>query len=76
PRHPYTKSLISAIPVPDPHLRVKREIITGDVPSPINPPPGCRFHPRCPRVMERCKLEAPLLRTIADHQVCCHLDDL
>ena len=76
PRHPYTKSLISAIPIPDPHRRVKREIISGDVPSPINPPSGCRFHPRCPRVMERCKLEAPLLRTVADHQVCCHLDDL
>ena len=76
PRHPYTKSLISSIPVPDPHLRVKRAIITGDVPSPINPPSGCRFHPRCPRVLERCKLETPLLRTVADHQVCCHLNDL
>jgi len=76
PRHPYTKSLISAIPIPDPHLRVKRELIIGDVPSPINPPSGCRFHPRCPRVMEICKLTAPLLRTVAGHQVCCHLDDL
>ena len=76
PRHPYTKSLISAIPIPDPHLRVKREIIIGDVPSPINPPAGCRFHPRCPRVMEICKLTAPLLRTVAGHKVCCHLDDL
>ena len=74
PKHPYTRSLISAIPVPDPHRQAKREIIKGDVPSPINPPSGCRFHPRCPRVMDRCKAEAPALRPVADHMVSCHLD--
>lgn len=74
PRHPYTRSLISAIPIPDPHQKVQREVIVGDVPSPINPPSGCRFHPRCPQVMDRCKIEAPGLRPVADHQVSCHLD--
>ena len=74
PRHPYTRSLISAIPIPDPHQKVQREVIVGDVPSPINPPSGCRFHPRCPQVMDKCKFEAPSLRPVADHQVSCHLD--
>jgi oligopeptide/dipeptide ABC transporter ATP-binding protein len=74
PRHPYTRSLISAIPVPDPHKLTDREVITGDVPSPINPPSGCRFHPRCPRVMDKCKVEPPQLRPVADHVVSCHLD--
>lgn len=75
PLHPYTKSLISAIPVPDPHKKVVREIIRGDVPSPINPPSGCRFHPRCPRVMDRCKTDQPELRNVAGHLVSCHLED-
>lgn len=75
PHHPYTKSLISAIPVPDPHKQVTREVIRGDVPSPIDPPSGCHFHPRCPRVMEKCKVEAPKLRTISSHLVSCHLED-
>jgi len=74
PRHPYTRSLISAIPVPNPHKHVQREVLVGDVPSPINPPSGCRFHPRCPQVMDKCKFEAPSLRPVADHQVSCHLD--
>ena len=75
PKHPYTRSLISAIPVPDPHRQVTREVIRGDVPSPINPPSGCSFHPRCPHVMERCKVETPLLRQKGDHLVACHLED-
>ena len=73
-KHPYTQSLISAIPVPDPHKKVVREIIKGDVPSPIDPPSGCRFHPRCSRVMEKCKVDPPTLRPVADHVVSCHLD--
>ncbi len=75
PLHPYTRSLISAIPVPDPHRKVKRQVISGDVPSPIDPPSGCPFHPRCPQVMDRCKHEPPQLRSVADkHLVSCHLD--
>ena len=75
PLHPYTRSLISAIPVPDPHRKVKRQVISGDVPSPIDPPSGCPFHPRCPQVMDRCKHDPPQLRSIDDkHLVSCHLD--
>lgn len=75
PLHPYTNLLIASIPVPDPHRVFKRTIISGDVPSPIDPPSGCAFHPRCPFVMERCKHEVPQLRTITPgHQVSCHLD--
>ena len=75
PKHPYTNSLISAIPIPDPHREVHRQIIAGDVPSPINPPSGCSFHPRCPHVMDRCKHEVPVLRKVeAEHDVSCHLD--
>jgi oligopeptide/dipeptide ABC transporter ATP-binding protein len=71
-RHPYTQSLISAIPVPDPHHKSHRQILVGDVPSPINPPPGCGFHTRCPKVMDVCRSTAPALST--DHQpVSCHL---
>ena len=73
PLHPYTKSLISAIPVPDPHHKTQRQILTGDVPSPIDPPSGCSFHPRCPVVMDRCKHEAPELRSYTNnHLVACH----
>ena len=75
PLHPYTKSLISAIPVPDPHRVFERPVLSGDVPSPIDPPSGCTFHPRCPSVMDRCKHEPPELRLIAStRQVSCHLD--
>ncbi len=71
-RHPYTQSLISAIPVPDPHHKSQRQILVGDVPSPINPPSGCGFHTRCPKVMDVCRSTAPALST--DHQpVSCHL---
>lgn len=73
-RHPYTQSLISAIPVPDPHHKSERQILVGDVPSPINPPSGCTFHTRCPKVMDKCKEAAPTLS--ADSQpVSCHLYD-
>jgi len=77
-QHPYTQSLISAIPVPDPHRKVQRQVISGDVPSPIAPPPGCTFHPRCPSVMARCSQEIPQLGSpMADkaHLVSCHLMD-
>jgi oligopeptide/dipeptide ABC transporter ATP-binding protein len=73
PKHPYTTSLISAVPIPDPHRKVKRQIITGDVPSPIDPPSGCSFHPRCPQVTDRCKHEAPQLRSMQkNHLTACH----
>ncbi|MFR9719158.1 ABC transporter ATP-binding protein [Aeromonas diversa] len=71
PRHPYTQALISAIPVPDPRRRSQRILLTGDVPSPIAPPPGCHFHQRCPYASERCRSEAPAL-TGEGHQVACH----
>jgi oligopeptide/dipeptide ABC transporter ATP-binding protein len=75
-RHPYTQSLISAIPVPDPHRELNRQIISGDVPSPINPPSGCTFHPRCPMVIDRCKHEIPQLETVAGaHIASCHRKD-
>ena len=78
PRHPYTQALLSAIPLPDPELRRARVILGGDVPSPVNPPSGCRFHPRCPLRMEmgnpaRCETEVPaLVDAGGDHLVTCH----
>jgi peptide/nickel transport system ATP-binding protein len=75
PLHPYTIALLSAIPIPDPVVERTRSVIhiTGDLPSPANPPPGCRFHTRCPFVQpHRCADEQPLLRTVAGHQVACH----
>ncbi|MCK5570250.1 MAG: peptide ABC transporter substrate-binding protein, partial [Spirochaetes bacterium] len=69
-----TGALLSAIPVPDPALRKKGKILMGDVPSPINPPSGCRFHPRCPQRMEICDKEIPVLKeTSSGHSVSCHL---
>ncbi len=74
PLHPYTRSLMSAIPVPDPHRKIKRQIISGDVPSPIDPPSGCTFHPRCPEMIDECKNMVPSLETITQgHKASCHL---
>lgn len=74
PRHPYTEALLSAVPVPDPTLKRKKQILEGDVPSPINPPSGCHFHTRCQYAEERCQIERPILREITpDHFVSCHL---
>ena len=74
PQHPYTEALLEAVPVPDPALRRQRRVLGGDVPSPINPPSGCRFHTRCPYVEERCKREEPPLQEVSPGQwVACHL---
>ena len=76
PQHPYTEALLSAVPVPDPRIARKRVILLGDVPSPINPPPGCAFHTRCPYAEERCRRETPRLREASPgHQVACHRHD-
>jgi peptide/nickel transport system ATP-binding protein len=73
--HPYTRALLSAVPVPDPMAKRQRIILTGDVPSPINPPSGCRFHTRCPYVFDRCRVEEPVLRPVGEgHVSACHLD--
>jgi peptide/nickel transport system ATP-binding protein len=77
PRHPYTKALLSAVPLPEPGAQRNPIILGGDVPSPINPPSGCRFHTRCPYVFDRCRTEEPQLRsTEGDQWVACHLDAL
>jgi oligopeptide/dipeptide ABC transporter ATP-binding protein len=74
PTHPYTELLLSAVPVPDPSVRRSKRILQGDVPSPLNPPPGCHFHTRCPYAVERCRVETPMLREIRPgHRVACHL---
>jgi peptide/nickel transport system ATP-binding protein/oligopeptide transport system ATP-binding protein len=73
PLHPYTKALLSSIPVPNPTLQRERVMLSGDVPSPIDPPTGCRFHTRCPFAVEKCKQEEPALREIGNnHFVSCH----
>lgn len=69
PKHPYTKALMSAIPVPDPRRKEERIILTGDVPSPINPPTGCHFHPRCPMAIEECKTKVPVLENKAPNHI-------
>ena len=75
--HPYTRALLSAVPVPDPTAKHQRIILRGEVPSPINPPSGCRFHTRCPYVFNRCRVEEPVLRTVGDgHLSACHLDEV
>ncbi len=76
PQHPYTQALMSAIPVPQPGLKRQRIILSGDVPSPVNPPKGCHFHPRCPEAMPVCgKLEPPLIQVGAGHFAACHRRD-
>mgnify|MGYP000220380435 CR=1 FL=1 len=77
PAHPYTRALLSAVPLPDPAASRKRIILTGDVPSPITPPSGCHFHTRCPYVFDRCRSEEPVLRDVGEGQkAACHLDSL
>jgi oligopeptide/dipeptide ABC transporter ATP-binding protein len=74
PLHPYTEALLAAVPIPNPRLKRKKHVLQGDVPSPINPPPGCTFHTRCPYAEARCRIEVPLLREISrGHSVACHL---
>jgi len=76
PLHPYTRALLSAVPIPDPRLEAKRErtVLRGEVPSPLNPPSGCVFHPRCPIAVDRCSAEVPPLREIRPgHWAACHL---
>ena len=74
PLHPYTRALLSAIPVPDPKAKKERIILTGDVPSPINPPQGCRFHTRCPEAMDICSRQMPeFIEAQPRHWVACHL---
>lgn len=74
PQHPYTEALLEAVPVPNPTMNRQRRLLAGDVPSPIDPPSGCRFHTRCPYVEERCKREEPPLQEISPGQwVACHL---
>jgi oligopeptide/dipeptide ABC transporter ATP-binding protein len=75
PRHPYTQALLSAIPLPEPSLKPRRVILQGDVPSPLDPPGGCRFHTRCPHARERCRTEEPVLEedgAAAAHRTACH----
>ena len=74
PLHPYTESLLLAVPVPDPSVKRQKRVLQGDVPSPINPPSGCHFHTRCPYAVDRCRVETPLLREVKPGQmVACHL---
>jgi oligopeptide transport system ATP-binding protein len=74
PKHPYSEALISAIPVLDPRVKRKAPMLQGDVPSPIRPPSGCHFHPRCPRRIAGCDVHSPQLKEIGEgHLVACHL---
>lgn len=73
PRHPYTRALLSAVPIPDPGARGERIVLSGDVPSPIDPPTGCSFHPRCAFAEERCRREEPRLLGSNQHSVACHV---
>ncbi len=74
PLHPYTKALFSAVPMPDPTVKMQRVILQGDLPSPANPPKGCKFCTRCPECMEICKTDAPEFKEMTPgHKVACHL---
>lgn len=74
PMHPYTKALLSAVPVPDPSIKMNRIILEGDIPSPANPPTGCKFHTRCKEAMDICKTKQPIYKDYGDnHFVACHL---
>jgi oligopeptide/dipeptide ABC transporter ATP-binding protein len=76
PLHPYTQALFSAIPVPDPEIKRARTVLRGEPPSPANPPSGCRFHPRCPYVMDTCRVNDPkFMQLRPGHLVACHLYD-
>jgi len=72
PRHPYTQALLSAIPMPVPHAQRQRNVLQGDLPSPLKPPSGCTFHPRCPYAAEICRTAAPVLEQADGHAVSCH----
>jgi dipeptide transport system ATP-binding protein len=72
PRHPYTRALLAATPIADPRRRRDRIKVTGELPSPLNPPPGCPFHPRCPLANERCRVEVPKLTMAGPQLVACH----
>ena len=76
PKHPYTRALLSAVPLPDPTVKKERILLVGDIPTPIDPPPGCRFHTRCPDVIDRCRSEVPPMEqkgTHAGHTAACHV---
>ncbi|WP_426983698.1 ABC transporter ATP-binding protein [Brevibacillus borstelensis] len=74
PLHPYTKALLSAVPIPDPTITRERIFLKGDIPSPANPPQGCKFHTRCPVAADRCRTEVPVYREVGpEHHVACHL---
>lgn len=74
PQHPYTKALLSAVPVPDPTAKRERIVLAGDIPSPADPPPGCKFHTRCPYAVAECREARPVLRDLGNgHKVACHL---
>jgi peptide/nickel transport system ATP-binding protein/oligopeptide transport system ATP-binding protein len=74
PQHPYTEALLDAVPVPDPDRVRPVEVLPGEVPSPMRPPPGCHFHTRCPYAEERCRIEAPQMREVMPgHFAACHL---
>jgi oligopeptide/dipeptide ABC transporter ATP-binding protein len=72
PLHPYTKFLLESVPKPDPTKRREKEVLSGEIPSPVNPPSGCRFHTRCPIAKDQCSQEEPAIREISGHKVACH----